>query len=183
MASTIDISAALKRLTDTLPPPRGVSMDKAFNGYVTALQHFAAAEIDEAIERYLAAEFPDVSLKFYPRAPELAGIIRLIREEKARASDKLKRAEVIQRQIAEGREIEQRCRKTPEQLDRGRRIYEGFLASRQDVEAEERRLRVARERAEIRARYGMTAEALAGVKDVPAGKPRQFQDKDFGGLA
>ena len=183
MASTADIAVALEKLTDTLPPPRGITMAKAFDGYVAALQGFAIEEISEAIGRYLTAEFPDVSLKFYPRAPELAALVRRIRDEKARQADKLKRSEQLDRQIAERREIDERLTKTPEQLARATRLYEGYLASRQDAKADERRRRVAAERAEVRARYGMDAETLAGVKDAPDGKLKRIQDKDFGGLA
>lgn len=91
MASSIEIGVALMRLADTLPPPRGVSMDKAVDGYVLALLRFDAEDIDEAIRSFLAGEIPDVSTKCFPRAPELANIVRSVQAKKGHA-DKLKRA-------------------------------------------------------------------------------------------
>jgi len=170
VANQVEIGPELQRLLDVLPPPRGVKADKAIAGYMTALAPFPLATIHEAIDRYLAAEFPSVSLKFYPRAPELASLCRLVSLKHAEEADRVRRAERLEaerRDIAEGEKL---AVKTPEQKVRAAEIYQGFLDSLDGSKARERAERLARERAETRARYGMTDEVLAGVKDRPLPK-------------
>ena len=167
MASSTEIGVALKRLTNTLPPPRGIAMDKAIDGYVTALQAFGAEEIDEAIGRYLAAEFPDVSLKFYPRAPELAAIVRRVRAQKAGVADRPTQAKAPRAPLGETLFQRQWRRwKAGEIGHIGEGLHGAPVRQRQPDE-------------DLRARYGMTEAALAGT-EAPA---EARQDEDFGGLA
>lgn len=170
MASKADIGAELKRLLDTLPAPRGVVFDKAFEGYCTALAPFSAAEIAEAINRYLSAEWPDISLKYYPRAPELAHIVRLVRAEHWKIQQAENRRAQIERDRAEWAEAEKLRDHTPESKARIAALVAGFHESVQDEEMRQRIEAQERARAEVRARYGMTDEVLAGVKERPLPK-------------
>lgn len=170
MASTAEIAVALESLFAVMPAPRGVNPDKAFNGYVTALSGFGVEEIDEAIRRYLSAEWPDISLKFYPRAPELAHICRLVRSEHASEHERQRRI----KQLALDREADAEAEKlrihTPEQKARVAALLAEFHAATEDEEARQRAEAREAERARIRAAYGMTEEVLAGVKDRPLPK-------------
>ena len=170
MTSQADISVALKRLTDSLPPPRGISMDKAFPGYVAALTPFALDEIDEAIRRYLSAEFPKISLKFYPRAPELASIVRQVRAERAQETNRELRAVERAREAAEAAESEKLRHHSPEQRLKVAQAYRRFLETTASAERQLAAEARERQRAETRARYGMTDEVLAGVEDRPLPK-------------
>lgn len=119
MTSQADIAPELQRLLDTLPPPRGVSFEKAFPAYVDALIGFPVEVIHEAISRYLSGEFTDLSLKFYPRAPELGSICRRVRSERAAEADKQRRAIQQEAERLKEREAETlRRNRTPEEMAR-----------------------------------------------------------------
>jgi hypothetical protein len=167
MATIPEIAVSLDKLFDAMPAPRGIDPEKAFNGYVAALSGFAVEYIDEAIRRYLSAEFPKISLKFYPRAPELASIVRLVRAEHMAEGEKVRRALERQREAAELSESEALRHHTPEQKARVTAAYDGYLKATFGQQDADRRAERERQRAEVRARYGMTAEVLAGVKDRP----------------
>jgi hypothetical protein len=166
MASQIDIGVELQRLLDTLPAPRGVKFDKAFAGYVAALVGFDAAHIHEAINRYFAGEYPELSAKYYPRAPELASIVRKVRAAHSAEADRVRRAEALAADRAAMAEADQLRKKTPEQLARATEIYRRFLAGLPSPQVG----MTAKERSDIRARYGMTDEVLAGVRERPLPK-------------
>lgn len=202
MASTTDIGVALDRLVSVMPPPRGVkNPQKAFDGYVVALKGFSADEIDEAITRYLSAEWPDISLKFYPRAPELAHLCRMVRADHSKVAEKEARAEQAARERIQEAEADQLRLKTPQQKARARAIYDGYVENVFGERERQARARVERDRAESRARYGMSPVALEAIPDrkqtlpkgmrqagdaapgipepqAPANKP-----EDFGGLS
>ena len=195
MASKAEIGAELKRLLDTLPAPRGVVFDKAFEGYCTALASFTAEDIAEAIGRYLSAEWPDISLKFYPRAPELAHIVRLVRSEHAKDRERERRLEQLALDRAEQAEAEKLRIHTPEQKARVAALLANFHAATEDEAKRQAAEAREAERARIRAAYGMTEEVLAGVKDrplpkgmkqladaVPPSAKKQPLPPDFGGL-
>ena len=198
MANQAEIGGELKRLLDTLPPPRGIKFEKAFPGYVIALAPFAVAHINEAIDRYLAAEWPDISLKYYPRAPELAHIVRLVRSEHAKEAEKQNRIEQAAQERMEFLESEKRLIKTPEQKQRAQALYDGFVMSVYSEKEQRARERQAKERADIRTRYGMTAIAMEAMPDRPLPKgmkqlaaatpgipepaPAKPKPDDFGGL-
>ena len=170
MASTAEIAVALDRLFSVMPAPRGVNPEKAFDGYVLALSGFAVVEIDEAIRRYLAADFPDMSLKFYPRAPELAHLCRLVRSEHAAAAERLMRIERLHRERQEEAEAAKLRIHTPEEKARIAALVAGLHASLEDEDKRQAAEAREAERARIRAAYGMTEEVLAGIKDRPLPK-------------
>lgn len=204
MANQSEIGGELKRLLDTLPAPRGIKFEKAFAGYVTALAPFAVAHVNEAISRYLAAEWPDISLKYYPRAPELAHLCRLVRSEHAKVAEKEAQQRAQAQERLEFLESEKRLIKTPEQKQRAQVLYDGFVASVYGEKERQARERMAKERAEVRARYGMSPIAMEAIPDrklpkgmkkladvtpgipVPEPKPEKKPPpppKDWGGLS
>jgi hypothetical protein len=185
MATQVEIGVEMNRLIATLPAPRGIKYETAFPGYATALAPFPVEIITEAIDRYLAAEFADISLKYYPRAPELAKICRAVRTIHSAELDKIARAEKLEAERREMAESEERAHKTPEQLARGKAIYENFIglhaqAKREDIrshtspERQAMRARMGlpedRPRDEVRDAYGMTDEAMAKVRNRPLPK-------------
>lgn len=226
-----EIAVAMKRLTDAMPPPRGVEPSKAFAAYCDALLKFDIAEIDEGIRRFLAGECDEqISLKFYPRPPELARIVAGVRSAHALEAEKAKRAETLaaeRREFAEAQTIRQ---KTPEQIARAdellRKFKAGepietatspmrnprpgfrpdppphknverdplFVANSRDPWAARTAISSEDSPEAVRERYGMTDEALAGVKDRPLPKgmakvqappipaPKREDDIPFGGL-
>src|SRR6185295_12862545 len=90
MASGVDIGVAMRRLSDAMPPPAKVDPDKALQAYVIALAPFETADIEEGIARFLRGDCdPKISLKFYPRPPELGRIVRAVKDERE-AADKRK---------------------------------------------------------------------------------------------
>lgn len=83
MVSLSDVGVALDRLTDAMPPPSKVDPEKAVSAYLTALSKFTLDDINEGISRFLRGECdPKISLKFYPRPPELARIVRGVQDER-----------------------------------------------------------------------------------------------------
>lgn len=198
MTSNADIAVQMARLVHTLPGPRGLPYEKAQNGYFSALSMFSVEEIAEAITRYLAAEFPKISLKVYPRAPELAHICRLVRSEYATARERENRLAQMERDRIEQAEAEKLRIHTPEQKARIAALVAGFHAATEDETKRQAAEAREAERARIRAAYGMTEEVLAGVKDrplpkgmksladaapgIPVPEARKPPHDDFGGL-
>lgn len=163
MASTAEIAVEMERLANALPPPRGIKPDKAFESYAEALTIFSAVHVHEAITRFFQGEFADISAKFYPRAPELASICRKVQAEHGSDLEREARAFRLKREREEAAAAEQLRIHTPEQKARVAALYRGYL----DATVKGERERIAAERAEMRARYGMTDELLAQIPDRP----------------
>jgi hypothetical protein len=168
MATIPEIAIAMERLTNCMPPPRGVKPAEAFDGYVAALRQFRGDDINEAISRYLSGAFPKISAKFYPRAPELGACVRAVVAERSEAVEKERRQQALKDEREETARIEEMFRnRTDEQRARVAAAYDRFvdgLTAEDSLKAEARR-RHLRERANIRSAYGMTDEALAAVPD------------------
>jgi len=177
MVSQADIAVAIKRLSDAMPPPRGVDPFKAFAAYTDALSKFTMEEINEGISRYLRGECDEkISLKFYPRPPELARIVSGVRSELAINAEKQRRAEVAAQERLEFAEAQAVRQRTPDELLRHDELMRGFhrshaaakldgIGSRGERERREAALRAA-ETARIREEYGMTDERLAETRDA-----------------
>lgn len=196
MASVIEIAMAMKRLTDAMPPPRGVDPAKAVDAYTGALSSYTFDEIDEGISRYMRGECDEkISLKFYPRPPELGKIVRGVRLERSVEAEKGRRAERLAQERAAVDEGLRLAQKTPEQKARASELVARYkhglpvvsdevLATmplsfkvkrrwadapdeplRRKTPAEEEAAR-AEESASVRAKYGMTDEAVAAVADA-----------------
>jgi hypothetical protein len=129
MASMAEISVSMDRLVDVMPPPRGVDARKAFDAYCTALAKFTPAEIDEGIRRFLAGECDEkISLKFYPRPPELARIVAGVHAENAKVAHEQARLDRLAEERREQDESEKLRIKTPEQKARVAEIMARFHA-------------------------------------------------------
>lgn len=129
MADMSEIAVAMKRLTDAMPPPRGVEPSKAFAAYCKALLKFSVDEIDAGIDRFLAGECdPKISLKFYPRPPELARIVGGVKAERAAEAEKARRAELLVAERREMAEAEVARKKTPEQIARAEELLRKYRA-------------------------------------------------------
>jgi hypothetical protein len=181
MASMTEIAIEMQRLHNALPAPRGVDPQKAFDGYVDALKGYRIEDIHEAIDRFFAGAFPKISLKFYPRAPELGSCVRIIAAETGAADQEAKRKAAI---AAERKEIDQgeelRKARTPEDKARVEAIYQKFLQDNRAARLDDLRKRKLptptdglSERMAIRETYGMTQEALSGIRDRPLPKGMQ----------
>jgi hypothetical protein len=171
MASHVEIGVAMQRLKDAMPAPRGVDSAKAFGAYLEALGKFEPAEIDEGIRRFIAGECDaKISLKFYPRPPELARIVAGVKAERAAEAEKAKRVERLAAERAAVDEGLKLAVKTPEQIARAEELMRKFHKAMEDGRADQRAQREAAERARIRAAYGMEPEVMAGVKDRPLPK-------------
>lgn len=182
----------MARLTDAMPPPRGVDPAKAVDAYTKALVAYDIAEIEEGIDRYLRGECDEkISLKFYPRPPEMGKIVRMVRLERTAELEKAKRAE---RLAAERAEVEAGLElrvKTPEQKRRADEIVARYRrgepvnanvampssfkaarwADKPDEKSPGRRTasviaeEQAAESARIREAYGMTDELVSKMRD------------------
>ncbi|MGC4026241.1 MAG: hypothetical protein QM744_14495 [Mesorhizobium sp.] len=175
MASHAEIAVQMKRLTDTMPPPRGVNSVQALPGYLTALTPFSVDEVRQAIDRYLTGEFDGVSLKFYPRAPELASLCRRVRQGAQAAYDADRRREEIARQRAERAEADRViASRTPEEKARVQALYQKFLKSNHAARLTDhvgrpigrRSQPLGDPRANLNA-MGITDEMLAKIPDRP----------------
>lgn len=168
MATIPEIALAMERLTHCMPPPRGVDPAAAFDGYVAALRPFRMDDINEAIDRYLSGAFPKISAKFYPRAPELGSCVRAVVAERSEAVDKVRRKHDLEAEREEAARIEEVFRN---RTDEARAVvaaaYDRFVDSLKPKRVRQE----AAERAELRARLGMTDDLLAAVPDrkLPAG--------------
>lgn len=188
MASMSEISVAMERLVDAMPPPRGVDAKKAFDAYVTALLKFTPQEIDEGIRRFLAGECDEkISLKFYPRPPELARIIGGVHAENAKVAHEQARRDQLAADRREDEEAAKLRVKTPEQKARVAEIMARYHAglpvhdpvnrpSDRDPWFVERTRDPFPAREPLRDHVGMTdeqfAEAVAAIPDrdpLPAG--------------
>jgi hypothetical protein len=171
MATIIEIAEQMHRLRSALPAPRGVNADQAYQSYEDALAAFPADAIAEAITRYLSGGFAKVSLNFYPRAPQLAVMVRtVIAERGAAALDAARKAEMAAEQRAIDEAAAKRRMRSPDEIERVQKTYRAFLEGQANarkaaaIEARERH------RAEIRAQYGLTDEVVAALPDRPLPK-------------
>lgn len=96
---------------------------------------------------------------FYPQPPELRGLC-----DKAMVPHEEMRDRVRHREQLKAERIPDRPEPTPEAKARVAAAYQRFCES---TEAASKREVSEAERAEIRARYGMTPESLASIKDQP----------------
>lgn len=129
MASMAEISVEMQRLVDAMPPPRGVDAAKAFQTYCDALTKFTTEEIQEGIRRFLSAECdPKISLKFYPRPPELAKIVGGVHAERMKVAAEQARKEQLARDRAEMAESAKLAIKTPEQKARAAELMRRLRA-------------------------------------------------------
>lgn len=172
MATMMEIGIEMKRLTDAMPAPRGVDPRKAYAAYEVALKDFPSEAVTETIDRYLSGAFPKISLKFYPRAPELAACVRVVIAERGAAEQEAKRQAALaadRREVDEGEAM--RKARTPEDKARVAAKYAEFLQGHRAAKLDDIKARklpmpadVLAERAAIRAQYGMTDEAVSAIK-------------------
>lgn len=101
---------------------------------------------------------------FLPSPPELRMQCDKAMEPHLEMKRVIDRAERMKReQAAFDAELDAaHAAKTPEAKRRAQQVYRQFLAAQEQIRADEE----AAERAEIRSRYGMTPDVLAGIKDA-----------------
>ncbi|HYE25079.1 MAG TPA: hypothetical protein VEG32_07760 [Clostridia bacterium] len=135
-------------------------MDKA--GYFVALDSVTRYGLSTAVRSILQGA---LNHGFFPSPPELRKQCDAAMEHHERMAEKVRRRE---RENAEFNRIH--GGPFPERTEDGRRrvqeAYRAYLDSHQS--ASESEMEAAR--AEIRARYGMTEEVLAGIKDRPTAR-------------
>lgn len=158
-ATEHDKAAALVSLASL--PSRATSsakLDKA--GYYVALEGVTRYGLGEAVKNILRGS---LNHAFLPSPPELR-----IQCDKAMEWHEAQ-AEKIRRRERENAEFQRQqlgvpIPRTEEGRQRQQRAYAAFCASHDDGE---RRQMEEQERADIRARYGLTDEAIAAIKDRP----------------
>lgn len=137
MASLVDVGIALKRLRKAAPPPSGIKLDTDEQGleaaavYTESLGKFRVEEIDEGVRRFLAAELDPklkISLKHFPRPPELAAIVGQVHAERVADADKQRRADALAAERREQDESDKLRIKTPEQKARAAELMARFRA-------------------------------------------------------
>ena len=82
-ASKAEMTAPLGALFRAMPPARGTKSADRIEGYLTALAGFSLEEIEAGIAKFLRGEVKQLSQKYCPHPPELAGVIREIAEGQA----------------------------------------------------------------------------------------------------
>jgi hypothetical protein len=158
MANAAEIADFLARLRVVMPPPRDVDAV----GYFDALQQFPADVLSALGQRLVRAEIEGINYAFYPNPAHMAQLCRQLQAQRNVESTAVRMArlavESAEQRLAYDRVVASRQAGWRE---RHERTMSEFNASQQAVEAEER----LRERLEVRARYGMTPEALAALPD------------------
>lgn len=75
-ATDVEIATAVGVLIRNMPAPRGVKTTDRMEGYLNALRGFPLAAIEAGIAKFLRGECPELSQKYCPHPPEVAGIVR-----------------------------------------------------------------------------------------------------------
>ncbi|KRA00259.1 hypothetical protein ASD64_01410 [Mesorhizobium sp. Root157] len=138
-------------------------IDKAL--YYLALDGVTRYGLAEAVK---AVSQNKLGHPFFPEPPELRGLCDKAMEWPERQRERVRRQEAIERDRPAPRSAPSQS-----QRDRVAAIYSRFLAGYTD----EKQSAEEAERAEIRARYGMTEEAVASIANQPV--PSNF--KKLGG--
>lgn len=130
-------------------------IDKAL--YYLALDGVTRYGLAEAVK---AVSQNKLGHPFFPEPPELRGLCDKAMEWPERQRERVRRQEAIERDRRENNAIVQR---SPEAIARQQEAYRKFCAgyTSEKDEAEEA------ERADIRARYGMTDELVNAIADQP----------------
>ena len=155
-ASQEDMIKALISL-GALPARESVNQQIEKASYYIALEGVTRYGLSEAVRAILKGA---LSHAFFPSPPELRMQCDKAMEWHERYREKQLREE---RYLRERRENNAITTRTPEAIARQQEAYRKFLSGYEDQQksADEA------ERAEIRARYGMTDEAVASIADQP----------------
>ena len=158
-ASNEDKLKALAAL-NSLPSRQSRSVELSEASYFVALEGVTRYGLGEAVKNILRGA---LNHAFFPSPPELR-----IQCDKAMEWHEAQ-AEKVRRRERENEEFHRQqlgvpIPRTEEGKARQQAAYAAFCASHDDGE---RRQMEEQERADIRARYGLTDEAIAGIKDRP----------------
>jgi cytosine/adenosine deaminase-related metal-dependent hydrolase len=155
LATEADKLAALASLGSL--PSRATSsenLDKA--GYFVALEGVTRYGLSTAIRAILQGALDHA---FFPSPPELRKQC-----DKAMEPHREMRARIAMQERIRAEQPPPIPQRTPEQVARVAAAYERFRGCVEDTKAKE----IEAERAEVRARYGMTEDVLASIADRPA---------------
>lgn len=156
LATDQDKLKALASL-NSLPSRQTNEVELHEAGYFVALEGVTNHGLSEACRAILKGRLGHA---FYPSPPEL----RLQCDEAMKSHRWHRERERKEMQyINERRENNALTQRSPEAIARQQRVYQSFLASIEDDKAKTEEA----ERAEVRARYGMTEEAIASIPDLP----------------
>lgn len=143
-------------------PADDVTVDKA--AYYIALDGVTRHGLSEAVKAILQGKLGHT---FFPSPPELRQQCDAAMEWHEREADRIRRRE----QMARERSPE-RSPLTEDEKQRQEERMARFHAGINDQKAAEAEALMASERAEIRAKYGMTDEVLASMRDAPEAVPQ-----------
>jgi hypothetical protein len=151
-------------LLDRLPSRATSSAEFDQQVYFIALEGTTQYGLFEAVKAVLQG---GLGHAFFPSPPELRIQCNEAIKHHVSMRDRVARQEQLRRERPP--EV---APLTEEAKERQRQRMERFHASVDDGKAAERAAAVELERADIRARYGMTDEVVAGVRDNPLAKVR-----------
>lgn len=159
MASATEIADFLDRLRKLMPPPRGHDLVD----YFEPLSPFTAADLRLLADKLGRAEFDDINHAFYPNPALMAQLMRRVIAERDRESA----VERFSRHAAEAREHREAFNRIVAERQPGWRERAAVrLASFKTATDAAKADAEAKERADVRARYGMTNETLASIPDA-----------------
>lgn len=131
-----------------------VSVDKA--AYYLALEGVTRYGLSEAVKAILQGKLGHA---FFPSPPELRLQCDAAMEWHEREADRIRRREQMAR--------EKPAERAPLTEDEKRRQQDRMARFHASIEGQEASASFEAERADIRARYGMTDEALSSMRDAP----------------
>lgn len=142
-----------------LPSVQTSSADRDEASFHIALEGVTQHGLFEAVKAVLQGKLGHA---FFPSPPELRMLCDKMMEHHEAMRERIARQERIRRETPP-----EMPPLTPEQQARREQIMANFRANRDRQKAAEEEARIAAERADIRARYGLTPEAVANIPDAP----------------